>query len=336
MKAKKVFWTTTLVAAALLVPAASRAGTLGPDIIGLFPKEVGEFAYADLKKARQFKWFPQLKAQLLPSRFRQFEQFLASAGIDPNAQIEELAWALVPPGVAKDSSDNSTAVPTGEQIVGVALGQFSPPSAEAYFQAQKLPVTKVRGYTLFAFGTGAGANDLFFFFIDSNTAAFGHRSILEKLIEVRFGMEEGLLRNDKLFPLINEANGRGIVWAVLNPAFTRLAMQQLVPEAAQFPQANQLIGKIQALMIDVDAGSELEARFQAICATPEDANTFAALLQAALLYRRYQEAPTNPDLARVIDDARITPRGDRLELRFALTEEQMLSLIRRNTFQVRM
>ncbi len=334
MNFQRIFLTTILVAMSLL-PSAARAGTLGTDIIALFPKDIGEFAYADLKQARQFKWFPQLKEQMLPSRFRQFEQFLAAAGVDPNRQVEELAWALIPTS-AKSSQGNGSAVPTGEQIVGVALGQFSPASAEEFFKAQKLPTSKVHGYTLYAFGSGVGPNDLFFFFLDSNTAAFGHRQSLEKLVEVRFGAEEGLLRNDQFFPLINEANGRGVVWAVLNPAYTRLAMQQLVPEASQFPQATQLVGKLQALVINIDAGSTLDARFQAICSTPEEANTLAALLQAGLLYRRYQESQTNPDLAKLLDDARITPRGDRLELRVSLTEEQMSALIRRNTFAVKM
>jgi hypothetical protein len=326
---------TTLLAAMFLLPRVSRAGTLGTDIIGLFPKDIGEFAYADLKKARQFKWFPQLKQQMLPSRFRQFEQFLASAGVDPNTQVEELAWALIPTS-SRGGSENAPAVPTGEQIVGVALGQFSPAAAEEFFKAQKLPTSKTRGYTLFAFGSGVGPNDLFFFFLDSNTAAFGHRQSLERLIEVRFGTEEGLLRNERFSPLISEANGGGVVWAVLDPAYTRLAMQQLVPETAQFPQAAQLVGKLQALMINVDASSGLDARFQAVCATPEDANTLAALLQAGLLYRRYQEGQTNPDLAKLLEDARITPRGERLEFRVALTDEQMSSLIRRNTFAVKM
>src|SRR6202158_1381537 len=213
-------------AAALLAPQPARAGRLGSDVIALFPEDVGEFAYADLKKARTLKWFPQLQQQMLPDRFRQFEKFLASAGVDPNTQVEELAWGLVAEGVtSKTEGVGSTAVPTGEQIVGVALGNYNPESTEAYFKKQKLPTFKARNYTLYAFGTGAGANDLFFFFIDSNTAAFGHRALLEKMIEVRFGTEEGLLRNDTFFPLVNEANGSGIVWAVLNPAYTRLAMQ---------------------------------------------------------------------------------------------------------------
>jgi len=304
-----------------LLPATAGAGTLGTDIIGLFPKDLGEFAYADLKAARRFRWYNQLKEQMLPSRFRQFEQFLASAGIDPNTQVDELAWGLVLPTET-----------TGEQVVGVALGQFSPAAAEQFFQEQKLPVVRVRGYTLFAFGSGAGPNDIFFFFVDSNTAAFGHRSILEKLIDVRFGVEEGLLRNEKVFPLVEGLNGRGLVWAVLDPGYARLAFQQLVPEAAQFPEASNLVAKIQALTIQIEADRGVDARFQAVCESPDDANLFAALLQAGLLYRRYQERQTNPELAKMLDDVRITPRGDRLELRLSLTEEMLLSLLRRNTF----
>src|SRR5712664_3464039 len=119
-----------LVAMSLAMPKPARGGRLGADIIALFPKEVGEFAYADLKKARTLKWFPQLKEQLLPERFRQFEKFLASAGVDPNSQVDELAWALVPEGLtAKTEVAGSAALPTGEQIVGVALGSYNPNSS---------------------------------------------------------------------------------------------------------------------------------------------------------------------------------------------------------------
>src|SRR5246127_258543 len=177
-----------LAALMLVMPKPAQAGRLGTDIIALFPKEVGEFAYADLKKARTLKWFPQLQEQMLPDRFRQFEKFLAAAGVDPNSQVDELAWGLVAEGMsAKTEGGGSTDVPTGEEVVGVALGNYNPGSTEGYFKQQKLPTFKARGYTLYAFGTGSGANDLFFFFIDSNTAAFGHRAVLATMIEVRFG-----------------------------------------------------------------------------------------------------------------------------------------------------
>src|SRR5260370_38648231 len=101
----------------LLLPKPGKAGRLGTDIIALFPKEVGEFAYADLKKARTMPWFPQLQEQMLPERFRQFEKFLATAGVDPNTQVEELAWGLVaevptskPDATGKPEAAESSAV----------------------------------------------------------------------------------------------------------------------------------------------------------------------------------------------------------------------------------
>jgi hypothetical protein len=319
------------------VPRPARAGRLGADMIALFPKDIGEFAYADLKKARTLKWFPQLQEQMLPDRFRQFEKFLASAGIDPNTQVEEVAWGLLPEGVtAKTEGTGSTAVPTGEQIAGIALGNYNPGSTEAYFKRQKLPTFKARGYTLYAFGTGSGPNDLFFFFLDSSTAAFGHRALLERMIEVRFGGEEGLLRNDRLYPLINEVNGAGVMWAVLNPAYTRLAMQQLAPEVEQFPEAAKIVGRMENLLITVDTSGSIDGKFQAVCGSTDDANTLSQLLQAGLLYKRYQASQDNPDLAQLLDRAQIAPAGDRAVLRMSLSDEQMTSLIKRNTFALKL
>jgi hypothetical protein len=328
-----------LLSALFLISARpARAGSLGTDVIALFPKDVGEFAYADLKKARTLKWFPQLQEQMLPERFRQFEKFLASAGVDPNSQVEELAWGLVPEGVtSKTEGVGSSAVPTGEQIVGVALGNYNPDSTEAYFKRQKLPTFKARHYTLYAFGTGAGSNDLFFFFIDSNTAAFGHRALLEKMIEVRFGTEEGLLRNERFSPLVNEANGSGgVVWAVLNPAYTRLAMQQLAPEIQQFPDAAKLVTNMKNMIISVDASSGIDGKFQAVCATTQDANALGQLLQMGLLYKQYQAKTDNPDMASLLSQANVAPSGDRIIVRMTLTDDQMASLIRRNTFALKM
>jgi hypothetical protein len=220
--------------------------------------------------------------------------------------------------------------------VGIALGQFQPSSAEAYFTAKKLPIVKIRTFSLFAFGGGSGPNDLFFFFIDSNTAAFGQRQQLEKMIGVRYGEAQGLYSNTDFSALVDQANGSGTVWAVLNPAYTRLAMQQLVPETSQFPAAAQLTSKLKAMTISIKGGSGVDAKFEAVCGSTDDANTFAALLQAGLMYRKYQVGNKNPELGQLLDSAQIAPAGDRLDLRLSLTDDQMQSLIRRNTFAVTM
>jgi hypothetical protein len=328
-----------LAVAAMMFCAAdaSNAQRLGPDTIGLFPKNIGEFAYANLKQARSQKWFPQLQEQMLPERFKQFEKFLASAGVDPNSQVEELAWGLIAEGVTeKTSGTGSTAVPTGEEVVGIALGSYNPESTTAYFKAQKLPTFKSHGFTMYAFGSGSGSNDLFFLFLDSNTAAFGHRSELEQMLDVRYGGAEGLLRNDKMYSLINDANGTGVVWAVLNPAYTRLAMKQLAPQIQQFPEAAKLVTRMQNLIIGIQASGGIDGKFQAVCGSVDDANTLAQLMQLAFAYQQYQAKQQNPELADLLGQAQVNPTGDRVVLRLALSDDQMTSLIKKNTFALKM
>jgi hypothetical protein len=326
-----------LVAAMLSGAQTSSAQRLGPDTIALFPKSVGEFAYANLKQARSQKWFPQLQEQMLPERFRQFEKFLASAGVDPNSQVEELAWGLVAEGVtAKTEGTGSTAVPTGEEVVGVALGNYNPESTEAYFKAQKLPTFKSHGMTMYAFGGGAGSNDLFFLFIDASTAAFGHRSELEQMLDVRYGGAEGLLRNEKFYSLISEANGSGTVWAVLNPAYTRLAMKQLAPQIQQFPEAAKLVTRMQNLILSLQASGGVDGKFQAICGSTDDANTLAQLLQLAFVYQQYQAKQQNPEMADLLGQAQVNPSGDRVVLRLNLSDDQITALIKKNTFALKM
>jgi len=314
-----------LLCALIIAPQRASAGSLSTAIIGMFPKQVGEFAYADLKSARKYAWYPQLREQLLPSRFRDFEKFLVSAGVDPNTQVDELAW-----GGITGSKEG------GEQVVGVALGAFNPSSSEDRFKQQKLPMFEVHGYHLYAFGSGLAEGDILFTFIDSNTAAFGHRAALEKLIDVRTGVAESMLTNDQLFPLINEANGTGMIWGVLDKTYAHLAMQELIPQAGQFPQAATIIERIRAMTISVEADSGIDAHFQAVCSSTDDANLLAAGMQAALMMRRYQESQEHPDLAGALDQVRVSPSGDRLKVEAPVSQDQLLSLIRTRAFAVPM
>jgi len=311
-----------VVAAVLGGAPAGMAGSLSTAVTGMFPKNVGEFAYADLKASRQFPWFSQLREQILPARFRQFEQFLTSAGVDPNAQVDEIAWAST--SMVKGGS--------GEQVVGVALGSFNPSATEDRFKSQKLPMIEIHGYHLYAFGTGSGPNDILFTFIDSNTAAFGQRAALEKMIDVRSGVAESLLTNDVLFPLISETNGTGLIWAVMDQDYTHLGVQQLLPQMSQFPQATVMIQRLRGMTVSVTADDGIDAHFQTLCNSPDDANLLGAALQAGILYRRYQQAQSQPALAGALDQVRVSPTGDRLKIDIPLTQDQMLSLLGSHVF----
>ena len=109
-----------------------------------------------------------------------------------------------------------------------------------------------------------------------------------------------MLTNDKIFPLINEANGSGLIWAVhLDKNSTHLAMQQLLPQAQQFhrrlPRSS---AAFMQMTIAISADSGVDAKFQAVCDSVDDANLLGAAMQAGVMYRRYQEAQSNPAFGR--------------------------------------
>ena len=333
---KKTMRILAACALLMLISAVAKAGGVGADTIALFPKETGELGYVDLKKARTMKWFSALQEQVLPERFRQFEKFLASAGVDPNSQVDELVWGLVADGTTKNDKGVSTDIPSSEMTVGIAMGNYNPESTEAYFKQQKLATTKIDSYTLFAFGSGAGAGDLYFFFLDSSKAVFGHKPLLEKLLEIRLGRLDGLLRNEEMYNLINEVNGSGVLWTVLDSGYTRLAMGQLAPEVQQFPEAVKLVQNMKALMITATASSGVDSKFQAVCGSPQEANTLSQLVAAGLLYKKYQASKDNPDLGQLLDQTSVTPSGDRMVVRLSVSDDQMSALIRHNTFAFKM
>jgi hypothetical protein len=333
---KAIVATCAVVALLATMGRPAKAGGVGADTIGLFPKNTGEFGYVDLKKARTMKWFPALQQQVLPERFRQFEKFLASAGVDPNSQVDELVWGLVASTTATTDKGVATSVPTGEQTLGIAMGNYNPESTEAYFKQQKLPVAKVENYNLYGFGGGGGPDDLYFFFLDSSKAVFGQKSQLEKLLEIRAGREDSLLRNDMMYTLINEASGSGVVWAVLDAGYTQLAMQQMAPEVQQFPDAAKLIQNMKSMVITANASSGVDAKFQGVCGSTQDANTLSQLIQAGLLYKKYQASKDNPEFGALLDQTNVVPSGERVVIGLTVSDDQMTSLIRHNTFALKM
>src|SRR5579871_4235248 len=103
----KVLFVSVIILASFGWSSVARGGPLPTEVIGIFPPDVAEFAFADLQQARSLAWFPQLQRKVLPDQLRQFELFLASPGMDRDSQVEQVAWALVPSSLASQSSQDA-------------------------------------------------------------------------------------------------------------------------------------------------------------------------------------------------------------------------------------
>ena len=90
------------------------------------------------------------------------------------------------------------------------------------------------------------------------------------------------------------------------------------------------------MIITATASSGVDSKFQAVCGSTGDANTLSQLVTAGLLYKKYQASKDNPELGQLLDQAAVTPSGDRMVITMSVSDDQMTSLIRRNTFALKM
>lgn len=322
------------LAAWLFLPSSTvRADSLSTAAVGLFPKDAGEIAYADLSQARKFPWFAQFERQVLPPRFLEFAQFLKSAGVNPDSQVDGVAWALASKAANREGKDNS-GVAAGD-ILCLAIGRFDPDAAQEFFEAHKIRAVEFLDHKIYASGAG-GTGDLFMMFVDSSTIAFGPKGLLERLIRVQRGEEESLFQNELLLPLINQANGNGVFWSVLNSAGARQAIQQFVPVVANFGKSSDLIDKIAAVMITVKGSDRMDADILAVAGSPQDAVVLSQLLQAGLMLRQYQVSESNPDAAQILAGVTVAPSGAQLKISFSVTEDQLIALVKHNSFVTKM
>jgi hypothetical protein len=323
----KMLFVATIILASFAWSSAARAGALPTEVIGIFPPDVAEFAFADLQQARSLAWFPQLQKKVLPDQLRQFELFLASPGMDRDSRVEQLAWALVPRSSASQSPQGDTG---SQESVIVALGQFSPESTAAYFKARQRTVVNVRDHFLYPLNGGSGVGGTLVWFVNSTVAVLGERKELERVINISDNEEPNLLSNLSLAPLISRANPRSVIWGVLNASSASLEMQAILPALAGFSQSQQLLSKVHAFTLEIDSDRGTQSIFEAICASPDDANMFAALLQAASLYQSSRTDQPNQPMTALLSQAKVAASTDRLDVTLALTDDQVADLLQTN------
>lgn len=318
-------WFLALFMLLALAPTI-HATLLDANVIGMFPTNVAEFGYIDLEQARQFPWFAQFRLQVLPPRFVELESFLAVANVNPSTQISALAWAQI-----SESADRAhAAVSEAGQIVGVALGHFDPDSMRAALQASKRDGVQSGGYVLYS--CGGICDGLSFVILDSEKLAFGQPNALQALLDARDGGADSVLQETAILESINQANGQGIFWSVVDPRGARQAIRRIVPEAAQFPKAAQLLDGIKSLTIIADGSDAVDGEFQLFAGSPDDAAMLGQLVQAALVARQYAAKQSASTWTDVLDTVQVAQTGAELRITLSAKEGQMIGLIQSGMF----
>jgi hypothetical protein len=307
----------------LSICPALHANTLDSSIISMFPRDVKGLTYADLSGSRQFAWFPQFQAQVVPNEVLGFEKFLENSQVQEPPSIEQVAWARV-------SLSGST------QLVAIATGRFEVEGIKMLLDSRGVSSIPVGSYEMYASQTDLGMVDGYFSLLDNATVAFGPLEGLRRILEVRAQKQANLSGNANMVKSITQVNGQAVFWSVLASAEAGRVVQHLIPEMMKFPQADERVGKLKQLLISVSASDEIKLDFKVDSGSPKDAVVLSQLLEACTLTKQYQLRQDDPELAKVLEGMVVTPFGNQLDIWLTVTNDQMQSLADNNTFSLLM
>jgi hypothetical protein len=314
-----VFLATMLLAG---LPAVAQS--LPAQVVALYPEKTGELAFVDVQTLRRSAHYPQIKAQVLPERFRTLEQWTNALGIDFEREVRQLSWAFVTTG-------EPGAQAGGVDFVGVAEGQFPLGGIEGRARGLKLTVSKASGATLVSLGKSEQGAEFVFAFVDASTALFGSRSAVEEIVTRRTQGGSNVMNNAAMSAQINALNGsRAPVWFVLDRRFSGLAFKEMMPEASQVQGFDAVAGRVLGATLKIDLRNGLASESSVRCQDASDCVLLSSAAQAAFAFQALRLRDQSPELARALGDARINRSDTRLDIELTVAESQFAALLAKN------
>ena len=316
---RKTVFAVAALAATILSSQPAAGQALPPQVQALYPQQTGEVVFADLRGLRASKHYAQIKAQVLPERFRQLEQFGMILGIDFEREVHQLSWGFVgqPDG--------------GVSFVGVAEGSFPPGEIEGKARAAKLPLSRFQGAPMVVMGVNAQGKSFVFAFPDRTTAVFGYRETVEEMLTRRTQGGASLTDNAALRDVLADVNGKAPLWVALDNPYTVLAVKQMLPEAAKLPGFDTLTGRLRSASVRFDLRDGLRGTAAVRCESSADSLLLSTILQGALTYQGYQLGDKNPELARAVKEVTLNRQEERLNVGFAIRDADLVTLLQKNT-----
>ena len=289
-------------ASMLQFPALVSGQGVAREALSSFPLDTQQVTYVNLAQLRALEEYPQIRRRVLIYQLRDFQDFLRSMGTDPDKDIDEVVMGW-----------------RGEQSTGFfgrAEGRFDLERVHRYFTDQRIPIQQYSGYDLYAYGSGEDPADVFFVFLNSTSAAFGHKHELKELLDVRAGTQPALDSNAAFVEWEAELEGTSAQWGIATgKAVANQAGPWLSAGAKQALDPSVVFAPVRAVLYRVDWGSTMTTHVTIICQNSETASAFATLL--TLWRDSRQTAAANPlpsSLATLLQGLEIQASGSRVEM----------------------
>src|SRR4029079_3216430 len=250
-----------LVAMAGSAFGAPLAGSVRPAI----PSDVQQIICVDYRALKDSSTAQALKAQVLPDNLKQFESALRGIGINPDRDVDELAF------VAYRHPKQ------GLKIVGAAQGVFQTKLVLRKLQLQKIKPTKYRDASIYPMADGMEMT-----FLDDSTLLFGDGSAVRGSLDARDGYVQTLDSNPDISNLIPDVEG-GAVWSILDQKGTQNMLMSALGDASRLADYETVKKRVLGSRYTMNFSGGVNFDLDVVTSDSVTAATLSSLVKAGVL-----------------------------------------------------
>jgi len=199
---------------AVLFVGIAHAMPLNSSARAVVPADLQQLISVDYRALKDSPTAMQLKQQLMPDNIKEFEAALKGVGIDPDKDVDTLAFAAF--RTAKQ----------GTKGVGVAAGPFAMKAVLKKMTVRKIKPTKYRTSSIYPMDGG-----MVMVFLDDSTLLFGEISAVKLALDTRDGEILNVDTNATMADMMSNVDSAP-VWSILDQQGTQNVMRSALGEAA--------------------------------------------------------------------------------------------------------
>jgi hypothetical protein len=309
MKTVKVCLGSFVLVTVLL--SVANAMPLNSSARAVVPADLQQLISVDYRTLKDSPTAMQLKQQVLPDNLKQFEAALKGVGIDPDKDVDSLAFASF--RTAKQ----------GIKGVGVAAGPFAMKVVLKKMTLQKIKPTKYRNSNIYPMDGG-----MIMCFLDDSTLLFGEISAVKIALDTRDGELLGLDTNQTMADLMSSVDSSP-VWSILDQLGTQNVMRSALGDAAKVADYDTIKKRLLGSRYTMNFNGGVNFDLTVVSSDAMSAATLSSLVKAGLLYKKMSASA--PEKV-AMDNTSVDSDGSDVNFHFKSSDQQFQSIMHSELF----
>ena len=298
------------LAAALLVSMAY-AMPLNSSARTCIPADLLQLISVDYRTLKDSPTAMALKQQLMPDNIKQFEAALKNVGIDPDKDVDTLAFASFRAGKQ------------GVKGVGVASGPFNMKAVLKKMKLEKFVPKKYGTADVYPMDGG-----FIMTFLDDSTLLFGDSTALHAALDTRDGKTLSLDTNGDMADMMSNVDSAP-VWSILDQQGTQNMMRSALGDASKIADYETLKKRLLGSRYTMSFTSGVNFDLSVLTSDSVTASTLSSLVKAGILYKKMSATPAEKV---AVDNTTVDSDSSNLPLHFKASDQQFQSLMHSDLF----